>query len=146
MVKNGLRFLGNLVLCILMSVYYSIKYVFTGKFIIVRIADIIVYSFFGWSIVYAKNMACILVVLLVIVESLFVIWMMNTKENRDTTKDNTKSYQEMGESFFSGMEADVAKETYRKLLKQYHPDNINGDLEMTRKIIEEYREYCSIRG
>lgn len=145
MVKNGLKFLGNLVLCILMSVYYSIKYIFTGKAKIIRCVDIIAYGIFGWCMVCAKNVACITVILLVILESIFVIWIMKDKGNRNSTKENEKKYQEMEESFFAGMEADVAKETYRKLLKQYHPDNINGDSEVTRKIIQDYREYCSMQ-
>ncbi len=34
------------------------------------------------------------------------------------------------------------KKLYHQLLKKYHPDNGGGDPEETRRIIEEYKEYC----
>lgn len=39
-----------------------------------------------------------------------------------------------------------AKKEYRRLMKQYHPDNAGGDLEMFQKISAAYNQYCATCG
>jgi hypothetical protein len=41
-------------------------------------------------------------------------------------------------AFFGGMTKEQAKHEFRRLMKEYHPDNPDGNAEMTRKISEEY--------
>ena len=44
---------------------------------------------------------------------------------------------------FYGMTEDEAKTEYRRLLKLYHPDNGNGDLQKTQDIVIAYSNYRS---
>ena len=48
--------------------------------------------------------------------------------------------------FFAGMSKTEAKKEYRRLMKQYHPDNAGGDTEMTKRISEAYNEYKEANG
>ena len=143
MIRKIFRFCIMLVVFIAMSIFYSIKYIFTGGSKLLRILDFVGYGILIWTAIYAKSVALVLIVLFVLLESVVVIYTM--KNNRTTDEEGNNTYSHVGKvsSFFAGMDADMAKKTYRKLLKQYHPDNAEGDLETTQKIIEDYQNYCA---
>ena len=44
---------------------------------------------------------------------------------------------------FAGMPKQAAKKMYRTLMKQYHPDNQDGNEEISKMITEEFEEYKS---
>jgi len=48
--------------------------------------------------------------------------------------------------FFAGMSLEEAKKEYRRLMKLYHPDNVNGDAEMSKRISVAYSQYCAAYG
>ena len=143
MIRKIFKFCIMLLVFIAMSIFYSIKYIFTGGSKLFRILDCVGYGILIWTAIYAKSVALVLIVLFILLESVVVIYAMKNDKTTDEEGNNTYSHVGKASSFFAGMDADMAKKTYRKLLKQYHPDNAEGDLETTQKIIEDYKNYCA---
>ena len=44
-------------------------------------------------------------------------------------------------NIFSGLSIMEAKKLYRKLIRKYHPDNLDGNAEYTKKITTDYMAY-----
>ncbi len=68
------------------------------------------------------------------------------EERRKNADTETRDYEQYKENYgdeisFDGLTKQEAKEKYRELLKKYHPDNEDGDIDKTRAIITAYRRY-----
>ena len=63
----------------------------------------------------------------------------NTNSNTNRNTNTEQSFARKSYQFFAGMTPDQAKKEYHRLMKQYHPDNLGGDLEMSQLVSEEYR-------
>lgn len=142
--KKFLSFIFNMLVCVFMGIFYSIKYLFRGHSWIVRIVDLAVYTVFVWSLFCSRAIMVGMLLLFFGVATVFVIWMMKEKTNERSDDINAEKPRR-GTNIFWGMSETEAKTMYRRLLKQYHPDNINGDINMTQKIIEDYKNYSLCR-
>lgn len=65
----------------------------------------------------------------------------NTENNTNRNTNTEQRFARKSYQFFAGMTPDQAKKEYHRLMKQYHPDNLGGDLEMSQQISEEYRRF-----
>lgn len=91
--------------------------------------------------------------LVLLIDIIFSVLMMKSGNNSRDENDNGSNYENTYKThktytnpFFEGMSFEEAKKEYRKLMKKYHPDNIDGSLEMTQKVAEAYSNYCSACG
>lgn len=68
------------------------------------------------------------------------------REGAESTKefllDMPAEYFHSNRGFFAGLPSDIAKDTYRGLMKKFHPDVLGGDERAAQVILEEYRKYC----
>ena len=138
-----LKFMGYFFFIIILGVIYSIKYVITGKSIISKMAILGIYAGLIASLIYNPMIFMIVAGIIVMVDILLSISMINNKGEKDNKSfDNYKSYKKSANPLFDGMSLEEAKKEYRQLMKKYHPDNINGNLEMSQKIVKAYGDYC----
>ena len=68
------------------------------------------------------------------------------REGAESTKElllnMPAEYFHSNRGFFTGLPSDIAKDTYRGLMKKFHPDVLGGDERAARIIVEEYRKHC----
>ena len=154
-ITGGFKFIGYLVISLILGLFYSIKYLITGKSILGRLAIISVYAGIVASFIYKPmifKVIMIIILLLVAILSISLMYKSGNATNDGNDSNNTNydnaysSYKPYKNPFFDGMNFEEAKKEYRKLMKKYHPDNIDGSLEMTQKVAEAYSNYCSACG
>lgn len=150
---NGMKFVGYLVIGVILALIYSVKYIFTGRSMLGRFIILSFYSGTIVSLIYKPIAFNILVALALLIDIIFSVLMMKSGNNARDEKDNGSNYENTYKThktytnpFFEGMSFEEAKKEYRKLMKKYHPDNIDGSLEMTQKVAEAYSNYCSACG
>ncbi len=64
------------------------------------------------------------------------------EEIKDMLLDMPAEYFYSCTGFFKGLPSDIAKNTYRGLMKKFHPDIPGGDKVAAQIITEEYRKHC----
>lgn len=153
LIVNGMKFVGYLVIGLILALIYSVKYIFTGRSLLGRFIILSFYSGVAVSLIYKPIVFNILVALILLIDIIFSVLMMKSgndssdeNSNRSNYENAYKSYKTYKNPFFEGMSFEEAKKEYRKLMKKYHPDNIDGSLEMTQKVAEAYSNYCSACG
>ena len=64
------------------------------------------------------------------------------EEIKNQLLDMPAEYFYSSTGFFEGLPSDIAKDTYRGLMKKFHPDVPGGDKLASQIIAEEYRKHC----
>lgn len=142
-----MKVIGYFVLFLLLAILESIKYLFCGKNFIGRTVIASCYIVIAVSAVFNLNVLLAIIGIIVILDALFSIFtVLSSKKSESRRKGYSGSHNSNYDtrlSFFDGMTIEDAKREYRRLMKIYHPDNQNGDLSMSQRINNEYREYCA---
>lgn len=150
--KKLFYFILFMIIGVYMTVTESVKYIVKGSsvFFRVAIAGIYIGAILGLFINPFTRLAVLGIILLL--DTIFSLNMVRYSEDFDFerksgTYERESAHRETAHSsFFEGMSIEDAKKEYRKLMKQYHPDNEGGDLEMSQKISEDYRRFCGAHG
>lgn len=151
LIKNILWTMFFMVFCPIYLVFESLKYVLLGKNIGGRLA--IIASYMGIVLlVFFKPIAFGVVIGIIALCDLIAAILMAKAGTSKTSESSKKESEEDHSSqgckipFFDGMTVEEAKKEYRKLMKQYHPDNINGDAEMSKRVSVAYSQFCAAYG
>lgn len=151
LLKNILWTMFYIVFCPVYAVFESIKYIVTGKNIVGKIA--IVASYAGViALALIKPLVFWIVLGLIILldftAAIFMTKSGTSNKSNESGNGNEEYHSEQGNkvSFFDGLTVEEAKKEYRKLMKMYHPDNSNGDEEMSKKISAAYDQYRALYG
>ena len=140
--KKIAKVIGFFLVFIVLLLVESIKYVIKGKSIIGRIAIVLSYAGLVTAAVFKTIVFFILLAIILIADLGFSVFTAVQDGNADYSSESTRTEEKtVNGSFFTGMTLEDAKREYRRLMKQYHPDNQGGDLKMTKIISEAYREY-----
>lgn len=138
------------VLCAVLAVFETIKYIFTGSNFVGRIMILGGYTGLATLAIMKPTIFMIILVLLAVcnlLESVYMVRHIDAYEAGDSRQERQfNSFASQKNLFFEGMSVEDAKKEYRKLMKQYHPDNANGDAEMSKKISAAYTQFCSVYG
>ena len=136
-----------------------VKWIFTGEQKRVRIlSTVLVGLVIATLAIYIPKILLATVIVLAVVIVGFIIYVCvkegkpdceskqenagsNTENNTNRNTNTEQSFARKSYRFFAGMTPDQAKKEYHRLMKQYHPDNLGGDLEMSQQISEEYRRF-----
>ncbi len=146
-IKNTLYFIIYMIIGICMAVCESIKYIFCGSSVIGKAVLVGLYGGIVSLGIFKPNVLVIVLGVVILVDALFSAYMVchSDSESTEQSRNYAESAKTQGE-FFDGMNLEDAKKEYRKLMKQYHPDNNGGDLEMAQIISEAYRQFCVVNG
>jgi len=150
-IMNLFKVLFYFVFCAVLAVVESIKYVFTGKRILGKLGIIGLYAGYVLLALYKPVIFVVMLALLVLIDLLVVIYMTKSMDSdtKGTSSEDSNGYRRYSRQkipFFDGLSLEEAKKEYRRLMKQYHPDNAGGDLEMSQKISAAYNQYCATCG
>jgi len=152
-IVNLLKFIGFFVFSLVLAVFCSFKYVFTGFSLLGRIAILGTYIGIAATFIYAPTIFFIIIGLFVFAAAVFAINMVKNPSSdncNNNESSNSNDYKRTNKTtrnpFFDGMTFEEAKKEYRNLMKRYHPDNKDGSLEMTQKIAEAYSNFCTSCG
>ena len=147
-IKNFGKFVFYFVFCLLFFAFESLKYIFTGKNLLAKFMLLAGYaSVIFWGI---KNNAVFIIAigLFVIINLVYASIMMKSagsgSSNSNSKEANGWASNNTSNTFFEGMSLDEAKKEYRRLMKKYHPDNIDGDLVMSQKVSAAYTQFCAM--
>lgn len=143
-----LKVIGYFVLFLTLAIFESIKYLFCGQKIIGKVAIIACYLGLAASALFNTNIFLAIIGIIAILDMIFSIHCASSSENKKSRTQNNgdnNAYSNANTRYtlFEGMTLEDAKREYRRLMKIYHPDNQNGDLSMSQRINNEYREYCA---
>ena len=142
-IKNTLYFIIYMILGIYMAVSESIKYVFRGSYLVGKATLVGLYIGVISLGIFKPNALIIVLGIVVFLDALFSAYMVHNSDGASTEqRGNSAEPTKTQRGFFDGMNLEDAKKEYRKLMKQYHPDNNGGDLEMAQIISEAYRQFC----
>lgn len=149
--SNVFKMVFYFIFCGIMAMIESIKYIFTGSSIWGKIFLLASYS--GMiSLAFLKPTVLVLMLcVLAVCDLAMSIYMVKNLDSTSTNdggnkKEEYKSNYNQRIPFFDGMSVEEAKREYRKLMKQYHPDNANNDAEMSKQISAAYSQFCSVYG
>lgn len=155
MIKNAIKFVGFMIVCLLEGLYYSVKYVLIGSGIGGRMLILGTYLGIIASLIYKPILFKVIIGVILLIDvicSAYLVKNSGKYTNEDSKQNNSNyeykqdTYKTYRNPFFDGMSLEEAKKEYRKLMKKYHPDNIDGSLEMTQKITEAYSKFCAASG
>ena len=142
-----LKVIGYFVLCLIVAIFESIKYLFCGNNVVGRCVIIACYLGIAASAVLNPNVLFVIIGIIVILDTLFSIYIVSSRKNAESRRNNHggghNTNSNTGYSLFEGMSLEDAKREYRRLMKIYHPDNQNGNLAMSQRINDEYSEFCA---
>lgn len=151
LLKNILWTMFYIIFCPAYLVFESLKYIVTGKNIVGKIA--IVASYAGVVALALINPLVFwivfgLIVLLDLTAAIFMTKSSTSNKSNESGNGNEEYQSEQGSnmSFFDGLTVEEAKKEYRKLMKIYHPDNSNGDEEMSKRVSAAYDQYRALYG
>lgn len=151
LIKNILWTMFFMIFCPVYLVFESLKYVLLGKKIGGRLAIIAGYA--GVVLLALFKLVGFLIVIGIIavcdlVAAIFMSKSATSKTSESSGNDNKEYRSSQGYKipFFDGMTVEEAKKEYRKLMKQYHPDNSNGDEEMSKRVSAAYIQFCAVYG
>ncbi len=153
MMKEIFRIIGYFLFLLVLTVIESVKYIATGKSILGKLA--IIAGYFGLIItaIFTPVMFVILLGIVLVGELVFTLTFiksgyssMDSKEQQNDRDDEeySKHYHNNEidqDCFFVGLTMEEAKKEYRRLMKQYHPDNEGGSLEITQRVATAYDHY-----
>ncbi len=145
-ITEGFMIIGYFIFSLCFGIYEAFKYLFMGTSWKIKIA--LLGSFICLIVLGIFNPTIFLILISIIGSIVFLFAVYLVKGNVGDTS-NKYEYDNAKESkflFFDGMTYAEAKKEYRRLMKKYHPDNENGDLEMSQKISTEYDQYCTMCG
>lgn len=142
--KKLAKVLGYFIVITVLSLVASIKCIIKGESLAVRMVIALCHAGLISAAVFKPIVFFFLLVIILVAELAFSIYTIALEEKLDYSAEDTENeeYSVKG-SFFAGMTLEDAKREYRRLMKQYHPDNQGGNLEMTKIISEAYREHCT---
>ena len=151
LIKNILGTLFFVIFCPIYLVFSSFKYIVTGKGFIGKLAIIAGYAGLIALAVFKPIVFWILMAIFAVCDIAASIYMTrseSTSKGESSEKDNAEYRSTQGRKipFFDGMTVEEAKKEYRKLMKQYHPDNVNGDAEMSKRVSAAYSQFCAAYG
>ncbi len=156
MMKEILRIIGYFMFLLVLTVIESVKYIATGKSILGKLAIIAGYSGLIIAAIFTPVLFDILLGIVLAGELIFTLTFIKSgysgKDSKDhqNGRDDEKYYRRYHndeldqDCFFAGMTMEEAKREYRRLMKQYHPDNEGGSLEVTQKISTAYSQYRAL--
>lgn len=151
LIKNVFGTVFFIIFCPIYLVFISLKHIVTGKGIIGKFAIIAGYTGIV-ALVFLKPIAFwIIMAIFAVCDIAIAIYMTrceSTSKSENSESDDTEYHSTQGHKipFFDGMTVEEAKREYRKLMKQYHPDNINGDAEMSKRVSAAYSQFCAVYG
>ena len=150
-VRDVFKIVFYFVFCGAMAVIESIKYIIVGSSIVGKLFLIASYSGMTALAIFKPTVFVVILCVLAFVDLAMAIYMVknidSTSENNNSNeKEEYKSNYSQKIPFFDGMSVEEAKREYRKLMKQYHPDNANGDAEMAKQISAAYSQFCASYG
>ena len=108
-----------------------------------RLLALCVYAGLTALCIYKPLILFVLAGILLTVIILVDIKIMRDEYSDSETSDTIHFRSSENRNPFYGMAEDEAKTEYRRLLKLYHPDNGNGDLQKTQDIVIAYSNYRS---
>lgn len=151
LIKNLLWTVFYIAFCPIYLVFESLKYIVLGKNIVGKFAIVASYAVII-ALALFKPLALLIVLGILIVFDLVAAILMaryaeaskaNGPENSNAEHHSAQGYKI---PFFDGMTIEEAKKEYRKLMKLYHPDNSNGDEEMSKRVSAAYNLFCAAYG
>lgn len=141
-----IAFTATMALLIWYPLKESVTYILKGHSIVGRI---FLSGVYGGLVLLAVFKPIGLYIILGIAAAIWIavtIYVYRTSWNKeDFYRDWSGSRTDRAEGrnpFFEGMNAEQAKKEYRQLMKKYHPDNPEGDLEMSQKVVAAYQRFC----
>lgn len=150
---NVIKVIVYMLLTAVLALFYSLKYILCGKSILGRIVILGMYFGLVASFLYLPIVFEIIFAVLLLFDLLLSVSVIRNNSESEGKRENEKNTYEQYNNqkvyknlFFDGMSFEEAKKEYRKLMKMYHPDNVDGSLEMTQKIAEAYSNYCTACG
>lgn len=151
LINNLLWTLFFIAFCPIYLVFESLKYIVLGKNIVGKF--VIVAGYAGIIALALFKSLALLIVLgkITVCDFVAAILMARYAEaSKEKGSENSKAEhhfaQEYKIPFFDGMTVEEAKKEYRKLMKLYHPDNSNGDEEMSKRVSAAYNQFCAAYG
>lgn len=137
--KNIVLFVLHTVLAALILLVIFIRELFKGHNI-VKLFVVLFFGFFTWAYLCAPSVFKIGVCVYFLISTLIAITVMRTPFGSESNEE--MGFLERYENLFAGMTEADAKREYRKLMREYHPDNtVTGDKEMAQKIQADYESY-----
>ena len=129
-------------------IFEPVAYIFRGERKALRITAAVAFSLLALLIVMNPYVLFILAGVILFVTVLMHILVAKKEKfssNDEYSGERKTTYSRDG--IFSGLTLEEAKKKYRSLMKQYHPDNMGGDLEKSKEISLAYHEFvCSYKG
>lgn len=151
-VKRVAKALFYLIVCMILTVFESVKYVVLGGNLIGRSFIVAGYAGLVASAILKPQIFIGLLIIIGLAELLLAIFISGNKETYNNNKysnyrnKSNNFNEEQKVAFFDGMSVEDAKREYRRLMKQYHPDNNGGDGEMAQKVSAAFNQYKVIYG
>lgn len=149
-IKNILWTIFFTLFCPVYLIFASLKYVVLGKSIAGRLAVLVGYSGMVLLALFKPIAFLIVIGIIALCDLVVAIFMArsDTSKTNESRNDNAEQHSSRSYKipFFDGMTIEEAKKEYRKLMKQYHPDNSNGDEEMSKKVSAAYAQFCAAHG
>lgn len=147
-IKNIFMTIFYFLFCFVNLIIVSLKYVISGSFVL---GKIVIALFYVGMTILATNKPTVFVCILGLLSLgllIFSIYMVKSDDGNNKYSENRayESDEKQEIPFFAGMSLEEAKKEYRRLMKLYHPDNVNGDAEMSKRISVAYSQYCAAYG
>ncbi|MCR5311167.1 MAG: J domain-containing protein [Lachnospiraceae bacterium] len=141
-----LRFIILYVFSVIYSAFMTVKYVIVGKRILGRLAILALIAGMVALGIFVRPAFFVVLGLVALFFVFTTIYILVHWDNHSLgTECEEPTIKSKVSAFFAGMTKEQAKREYRRLMKEYHPDNENGDLEMSQKISEEYNRNFGTR-
>lgn len=124
--------------------YYSLKGLFVCP-IIGKIGILFSYAVMGISYHYNKKIFWGILVVIGVFITYIAVYCWKSESPDDKFEEEDFNYKEnVAEEYFYSLNKEEAKAKYRKLIKMYHPDNIEfGDVEKSVEITTAYSQYMA---
>lgn len=140
---EGLKYFGSLFLNVFFFFIFvmvrSMKCIIFSRKLLVKLIVLTGYALLVWSYLYHPMLFGIIVGIILLVAFFFAVMMI--KCGGGSKEGDTYSSTGSRIPFFEGMTVEMAKKEYRRLMKEYHPDNGGGNLEMAQEISAAYRQF-----
>jgi len=140
--KTLMRIIGYYIVCLFMTLMSLVRGMLSGG-MLVKITEIFIVI--AGVFLYKSNKTTFWIILMafMLIEFAFSIYAaVIPDDNREKRQSNACDESVVDWAYFKGMSAEEAKKEYRRLMKKYHPDNVEGDTQATQMISNAYREYC----
>ncbi len=154
MKKSSKNISLTILFMIILPVYLvikSLKYIVAGNNVVGKITIISIFTGIVLLALFKPFALWIGIGIIVLLDFIIAVHTIKagaTDQTKESENGNNKyhSAQECKISLFEGMTVKEALKVYYKLMKKYHPDNANGDEEMTKKVSVAFDEYSDLYG